>query len=96
MTDHFSQNLRTIILNCKEPFVIRDTLNWDMLEWSLAEWSKLLNQEEMEFRSGKYEYTLVGLLPVSYLVLHVYCRSPNGRDILKYLNVDLVNLPTQI
>ncbi|GJQ76387.1 hypothetical protein Trydic_g2103 [Trypoxylus dichotomus] len=58
MDASYTDELRLIILNSKEPFIIRDTLNWSLVEWKLEKWSELLSSEDLEFRCGKYRFTM--------------------------------------
>lgn len=83
MDTSFGQDLKCLALNCKEPFIIKDILDWDILEWNLEQWSQVLNSEEMEFRCGKYKHTTVGETLSSFMSSHMYYRIHNGKGLLK-------------
>lgn len=54
---YFTMDLRNIILNAKEPMVLKNTLDWSMLEWSLTDWKELLKDKQLKFRCGNNSHT---------------------------------------
>lgn len=52
-----TQNLKDIIMNSSEPVILKNVIKWNILQWSLEDWKKVLDNEEMDFRKGNFEFS---------------------------------------
>lgn len=52
-----TREIRDKILNSSRPLVFKNVMNWNILQWSLKDWNEVFKDEEMNFRSGTFEYT---------------------------------------
>lgn len=57
--DLCENNLKNIILNSEEPVVFKKFLKNEILQWNLNEWNHILENEELEFRSGQNAFSKV-------------------------------------
>lgn len=57
-----SSEIKSLILNSKEPLIFRKYLNWELVNWNLEKWQNLLQKENLVFRCGKKAFTKVNLL----------------------------------
>lgn len=51
------EQIRDIIVNSPKPLVIKNTVKWNVLHWSLQDWNESLKNEEMEFRTGNFDFS---------------------------------------
>ncbi|KAJ8936605.1 hypothetical protein NQ314_012220 [Rhamnusium bicolor] len=49
--------LRQLILNSKEPLLFKNLLTSKLLNWNLKDWRRILENKELEFRTGVFDYT---------------------------------------
>lgn len=52
-----SEQLKDIILHSSKPLVFKNIVKWNILHWSLDDWKEQLKNEEMEFRTGNFEFS---------------------------------------
>lgn len=74
-------NIRQIVLNTKEPLIIKDQMKCDLTLWNLDDWNKTLGNELLQFRCGKNQYTQVRHINIISFVSFtecIFCRNLSG------------------
>ncbi|KAJ8924127.1 hypothetical protein NQ315_006910 [Exocentrus adspersus] len=56
-TVHEPAELQSLILNSAAPLLFRKIVTSNILKWTLEDWARVLGNEILEFRIGKYEYS---------------------------------------